>query len=55
VQISDTGRQLNEMEKTLDTRAFDQEKISVIKQAIADDTYKPDARSIAQKMFDFDN
>ena len=55
VQISDTGRQLNEMEKSIDVQAFDQERVSAVKQSIQDGSYQPDAMSIAEKMVDFDN
>jgi len=54
VHISDTGRQLQALEQNLDTKAFNKEKVSLIKQAIDDGTYKPNAASIASKMLQFD-
>lgn len=55
VQISDTGRQLNEMEKTMDVRSFDQARVSAVKQSIQDGSYQANAMSIAEKMINFDN
>ena len=55
VQISDTGRQLNEMEKSMDVQAFDQERVSAVRQSIQDGTYEADTMSIAEKMVNFDN
>ncbi|HBF08388.1 MAG TPA: flagellar biosynthesis anti-sigma factor FlgM [Gammaproteobacteria bacterium] len=55
VQISDTGRQLNEMEKSIDIQAFDQERVSAVRQSIQDGTYEADTMSIAEKMVNFDN
>ena len=55
VQISDTGRQLNEMEKSIDIQAFDQERVSAVRQSIQDGTYEADTMSIEEKMVNFDN
>ncbi len=55
VQISDTGRQLNAMEKSIDIQAFDQERVSAVRQSIQDGTYEADTMSIAEKMVNFDN
>lgn len=55
VQISDAGRQLSELEKSMDTSAFNAQKVALIKQAVDDGTYKPDAQVIAQKMLNMDN
>ncbi len=55
VQISDTGRQLNEMEKSMESQSFNQEAVSRVKQAVDSKTYSYDYTSIAQKMVDFDN
>ena len=55
VQISSAGRQLNQLEKEMvDTKAFQEEKVNLIKQAIDDGTYKPNPAAIAKKMAAFD-
>lgn len=55
VQISDAGRQLNELEKTMDTSAFNKQKVDLVKQAVDDGTYKPNAMNIANTMLSMDN
>lgn len=55
VKISAEARQLNELEKSLDTQSFNKEKVSLIKQAVDDGTYKPNSMAIAQKMIDLDS
>jgi|GEM_PF-1307958 len=55
VNISSAGRQLNQLEQEMsDTKAFNQEKVNLIKQAVDDGTYKPDTQAIAQKMVNFE-
>lgn len=55
VEISAAGRQLQELEKSMDTQAFNEQRVSLIKQAVDDGTYKPDPMSIAQKMVEMDS
>lgn len=55
VNISSAGRQLQELEQSMDTQAFDEQKVSLIKQAVDDGTYKPNAMNIAQKMVQMDS
>lgn len=54
VRISDAGRQLSQLEKSMDTKAFNEQKVSLIKQSVESGTYKPDAMSIARKMLAYD-
>ena len=54
VNISDTARQLSAMEHSMESQVFNQEKVSLIKQAVDDGTYKPNPQAIAQSMVRFD-